>query len=121
MVEVDYHNKPKFKIYGFLSTLAIHALLIAVLLILGFTTPVPPYPEGGGGPGMGIEVNMGNSDEGVGDIKENIETTPENKVEIKNKPEDDSKSKLLTQEVEETPEISVPDKEVKIKKENKRG
>jgi len=119
MVEVDHHNKPKFKIYGALSTIIIHALLIATLLILGFTTPIPPYPEGGGGPGMGIEVNMGNSDEGFGTIQDQTLSVPEKKEENKNQTETENKNKFVTQDVETTPDINVSDKTDKKKKEKK--
>lgn len=45
-------------------TLAFHGLLILFLVFMIFHTPVPPYPEAGGG--SGLEVNFGNTENGMG-------------------------------------------------------
>ncbi|MEI6124606.1 MAG: hypothetical protein WCQ95_13390 [Bacteroidota bacterium] len=45
-------------------TLAFHGLLILFLVLMIFHTPKPPYPMVGGG--SGLEVNFGNSDNGMG-------------------------------------------------------
>lgn len=45
---------------GIIGSVLVHAVLLALLLLLGFTTPLPLPAE------MGILVNFGNSDEGMG-------------------------------------------------------
>jgi hypothetical protein len=45
-------------------TLAFHGLLILFLILMVLHTPIPPYPMVGGG--SGLEVNLGNSDNGMG-------------------------------------------------------
>lgn len=46
-------------------TLVVQGLLFLLLFLLTFKTPIPPYPEVGGG--SGLEVNLGNSANGMGD------------------------------------------------------
>ncbi len=45
-------------------TLVFHGLLILFLVLMIFRTPIPPYPEAGGG--SGLEVNFGNTENGMG-------------------------------------------------------
>lgn len=45
-------------------TLVFHGLLVVFLVFMIFHTPIPPYPEVGGG--SGLEVNLGNTDNGMG-------------------------------------------------------
>ena len=57
-------------------TLGFHALVFLFLFFVVFETPIPPYPEFGGG--SGLEVNFGNSEQGLGDNQSeqlvNVET-----------------------------------------------
>ncbi len=46
-------------------TIGYHGILFLVLFFIILKTPIPPYPEVGGG--SGLEVNFGNSDKGFGD------------------------------------------------------
>ncbi|MGD0711183.1 MAG: hypothetical protein ABR968_08355 [Bacteroidales bacterium] len=48
-------------------TVGYHVLLILFLLFFILHTPIPPYPDLGGG--SGLEVNFGNSEHGLGDNK----------------------------------------------------
>lgn len=48
-------------------TIGYHVLLILFLLFFILHTPIPPYPDLGGG--SGLEVNFGNSEHGLGDNK----------------------------------------------------
>lgn len=52
-----------------LMTFVTHGLLLLLLLFYIIKTPLPPYPAGGG-PGM--EVNLGFSEDGMGDIQPEI-------------------------------------------------
>lgn len=71
--------------------------------MIHFTTPIPPYPEGGGGPGMGLEVNLGASDEGMGfdQLPEPMQV-PDFKASPVSSAEEE---KVVTQDVEETESI----------------
>jgi outer membrane biosynthesis protein TonB len=53
------------KLIAFFATLAIHAALLLLLFLLIIKTPIPPYP---GGETPGIEINFGDSPQGMGDI-----------------------------------------------------
>ncbi|HNW70324.1 MAG TPA: energy transducer TonB [Bacteroidales bacterium] len=53
----------KNEIKGIVGTLVFHALLLICFIFFGFTTPLPLPEE------EGIEVNLGNSDDGMGDIE----------------------------------------------------
>lgn len=67
---MDKNKEKRNRIYGITGTLAFHGLVILLMIKVIYTTPIPPFPEdGGGGPGLGIEVNLGNSDEGMGDVQ----------------------------------------------------
>ena len=46
-------------------TVGYHGLLFLILFFIIIKTPIPPYPEVGGG--SGLEVNFGNSETGIGD------------------------------------------------------
>jgi hypothetical protein len=48
-------------------TIGVHILMLMFLFLKLFSTPFPPDPEFGGG--SGLEVNFGNSDQGLGDNK----------------------------------------------------
>ena len=54
-------KKDKYK--GIIGTVLFHGALLLLLIILGFSTPLPLPGEGG------VEVNLGTSDEGQGDIQ----------------------------------------------------
>ncbi|MFA5780701.1 MAG: energy transducer TonB [Bacteroidales bacterium] len=59
----DIENTDKRLALAF--TLGFHALIFLFLFFVIFKTPIPPYPEFGGG--SGLEVNFGNSEQGFGD------------------------------------------------------
>jgi periplasmic protein TonB len=107
-------NRPLALIITFL----IHGLLFLVLYLIVLHTPIPPYPEGGG---SGLEVNLGNSDEGTGDIQpENITTGNKQYLKETNNSKTDVKAKsdnnnIITQNKEDAPSLySNKNKEVKI-------
>jgi hypothetical protein len=65
-------NTTKFNLIAAGVTILFHGGLILICILYIFHTPIPPFPESGGGGGLGIEVNLGNSDFGLGDVQENI-------------------------------------------------
>jgi len=97
-----------------MMTLINHGILIALLLYFVIETPIPPYPAGGG-PGM--EVNLGFSEEGMGDIQpEKFNPNPNpntNKQQTSNKNQATSNEKILTQNYEDAASIKTNTKENK--------
>lgn len=53
----------KYNTHGIIGTIAFHGLLVLCFLFFGFTTPLPLPAE------EGMEVNLGTSDDGMGDIQ----------------------------------------------------
>jgi TonB family protein len=90
----------RYKFFGAMGSLSIHAVVLLLFFLAMLRTPIPPYPEGGGGPGMGIEVDLGAYDEGMGDIQPDEAAVPDDKKEEQATPEEEEE--LLSQEHEET-------------------
>ncbi len=89
----------KHKVFAMLRTIIVFAIIMLILLWIHFKTPIPPYPEGGGGPGMGLEVNLGSSDFGTSD---NQQTEPINMPDFSSaSPDKQEPEKVLTSDVEE--------------------
>lgn len=92
-------------------TVGVHALLLVALLMIGFSTP-PPLPD----QDLGMEVNLGTSDDGMGDeqpmnpnppaasqpVATPAPPTPSQSEETGNTQE------LATQNEEEAPEVKQP-------------
>jgi outer membrane biosynthesis protein TonB len=122
----DKKQGVKHHLAGLAGTLLFHGLLVFLFITLVFTTPVPPWPEeGGGGGGSGMEINLGNSDDGAGtnqyaDIsipdfvnqKAPEPVAPPAQEEVKS-PVSDAQD-VLTQENEES--VAVPSKPEKTTK-----
>lgn len=79
----------------------IHGLLFLILLFTVMSTPIPPFPETGGG--GGVIVNIGYVDEASGDIQPMSENTTEDpsltNVVTMPSPEE----QFATQDIEESP------------------
>jgi len=87
------------KINGIIGTIIFHGAMILIIILFGFTTPLPLPQE------QGILINFGTEDFGFGDIEpaytdftENQETAPQQEEEA-SKPDDEG---ILTQDFEET-------------------
>jgi len=91
---METQNK-KDRLRGILGTVIFHGILLAAFLFFGFKTPLPLPEE------EGIEVRLGNLDEGMGDL--NVPPPAFNNVSPSNPQSDDNK--MLTQNIEETPQI----------------
>jgi hypothetical protein len=59
-------NKSENKIYGIIGTLLFHGIALLIFYLIVFITPLPPFPEEGGG---GLEVNFGTDEFGSGDVQ----------------------------------------------------
>jgi hypothetical protein len=87
-------------------TVVYHGLLFLFIFFMVFKTPIPPYPEVGGG--SGLEVNFGNSETGYGDnLSEELFPVETQNIS------DDKSDNFITQDGEENPEIA--SKNVKAK------
>jgi len=101
-------------------TIGVHALLLAALVFAGFSAP-PPLPD----QDLGMEVNLGTSDEGMGDEQPLNPNPPSsaapNASTPQNEPapsQDDAATQdIATQDEEAAPEITRPEKPVERPKE----
>lgn len=85
----------KYNTHGLVGTLLFHALLVGCFFLFGFSTPLPLPAE------EGIEVNLGNSDDGMGDIQ------PENPASMDaSSPATDNENVNLTQNTEESASLN---------------
>lgn len=96
-------------------TLAVHALVLLVLVLTGFSAP-PPLPN----QDLGMEVNLGTSDDGMGN-EQPLNPNPPNSGEAsasapQNEPvpsqDASTQEDIATQNDEEAPEITKPEKPV---------
>ncbi len=87
----------KSRISAIAGTILFHAMIVIALLLLAFHTPLPLPGE------EGVEVNLGNSNEGMGDIQPEVpaQATAAASIPNQNKADD----QLVTEETEETPVI----------------
>jgi hypothetical protein len=121
------------KIKGVIGTIIYHLLVLSALLFFGLTTPLPLPGE------EGVEVNLGNSDQGSGVIQqtipEEVSQIPEKKEEVVEKKQEEKvvelppekpivkekivEEKIIQQETEEAPAIIKPEKKKEEVKEEK--
>ncbi|MEZ5083568.1 MAG: energy transducer TonB [Bacteroidales bacterium] len=98
----------RYRYHGIIGTLAFHAVIVLLLILLGFTTTLPLPGE------EGVEVSLGSSDEGFGEIQ------PEKPASVESSaPQPKTvqvKEEIVTQNTEEAPFIESV-KEPKEKKE----
>ena len=100
-------RKDKYK--GIIGTALFHGALLLLLIILGFSTPLPLPGEGG------VEVNLGTSDEGQGDIQPELPAAVESKVSPPPS-SDEPEEEIVTQDIEDAPTIEKPKTEIKKQK-----
>ena len=120
--QVSNNQDTRYKLYGLFGTIVFHTGLYFLLRWLLLVTPIPPFPESPGGGGMSIEVNLGNSDEGMGNIQpdkpavEKIKT-PARPVEVtreaRNVRTKTSGEQILADENGEATKMKVVDKPAK--------
>jgi hypothetical protein len=101
--DTENTNKP----LALFLTLLYHGILLLVFFLVIFKTPIPPYPTVGGG--GGLEVNFGTSANGMGSVQ------PEQYIPIDIKIMEQQAGKasaitskdeqILTQDIEEAPEL----------------
>jgi len=89
-------KRDKNEIKGIIGTVLFHALLLVCFLFFGFTTPLPLPAE------EGVEVNLGYSDDGMGDI-EPVDPFSEQSV---NYNAENNESENITQNTEESANLN---------------
>lgn len=102
-------------------TIAVHALVLVVLFLVGFSTP-PPLPD----QDLGMEVNLGTSDEGMGDEQPQNPNPPSSGEATASTPQAESnpakdntpQQDIATQDEEDAPEVTKPTKPVEPPKEH---
>lgn len=97
MLSNNEQKERKSKIAAIAGTILFHALMLVVLLLLAFHTPLPLPGE------EGVEVNLGYSDNGMGDIQpEQPAESPQAAAKASQNQADDQ---LVTENNEEAPAI----------------
>ena len=90
----------KSKIKALILTLTFHGILLFIFLLMVFKNPDPPMFADS----SGVEVNLGFSDEGTGDIQPLEPTTPTSTQKVsRTAPASSPKEQILTQETEDVP------------------
>lgn len=89
-----------------IGTLLVHALLVLVLFLMAFRTPLPLPGE------EGVEVDLGMYNQGMGDLQPDKPAIPEHSAPPKPHVDESTKSKddVVTQDTEETPSIKTEKK-----------
>ncbi len=98
----------KDKIKGIIGTILVHLLVLLALIFFGLTAPFPPPGE------EGVEVNLGYTDVGMGDIQKDQQAPLQEVTPAEPKTAAKSKDEIITQDNEEAPAI-----EKKVKKPDK--
>ncbi len=98
--------KDKNRRTGILVTIGAHLLLILLLSFLVLEPPFPPPPQ------LGVEVNLGNSNQGMTDIQ------PDNPMEQSSKtnPSSNKIENIATQDSEESVKLKKTDKKTEEQK-----
>jgi TonB family protein len=114
MAEAPEHIEKRNQVLSAMVSLGVHTIIILLMLYWTLSTPIPPYPEGGGGEGSGLEVNLGTSDMGYGAVQpEEINIPKEEPVQPK-QTASGAPEKILTQDFDEEDAIEAsPKKETK--------
>ncbi|MBM3435521.1 MAG: TonB family protein [Bacteroidetes bacterium] len=85
------------KLKGLIGTLVFHGIILLILFLLSFTTKLPLPGE------EGVEVNLGYSDEGTGEIQPYKPAEQESSPQYSNPATDQEKEEeIVTQDTEET-------------------
>jgi colicin import membrane protein len=86
------------------STLVFHALLLLLFILWKIVTPIPPFPEVGGG-GGGLAIDLGYSAEGMGDDNESMAPPPQENTPV---PAAQGNEQLVTDDDPENPALPAP-------------
>lgn len=96
-MESKNRNEDKNRFYAAIGTIVFHLLIVGVLLLSAFRTPLPLPSE------EGVEVNLGNSETGMGDIQPlNLQQLQQ---EVANAKATSSNESYVTENTEDAPTI----------------
>lgn len=104
-----HENNHNDKIRGAVGTILFHAAIVVLLLVLGFTTPLPLPGE------EGVEVNLGSSDMGLGDTQPDQPAMTE-RYTPPPKAVEKEEEEVVTQDTEEAPAMAEVKEKVVDKK-----
>ena len=106
-------NSKKDKTIAAIGTLLVHALILLVLFLMAFRTPLPLPGE------EGVEVDLGLYNQGMGQEQPDKPAIPQQAAPAQPQEDESTKSKeeIVTQDTEEVPSIT-PEKKETPKKEN---
>lgn len=118
MAEAPEHIEKRNQVVSAIGSLAIHSLILLLVFYMKLSTPNPPFPEdGGGGSGEGIEVNLGSSQTGSGQVQPEEIIIPKEEPVPPKHVASNAPDKIMTQDVEDEDAIdAVRKKEVKKNK-----
>ncbi len=97
MLSNNEQKERKSRIAAISGTILFHVIVVIALLFLAFRTPLPLPGE------EGVEVNIGNSDQGMGDIQPEVPAQAMAAAAKQNQSKADEQ--LVTEETDETPVI----------------
>jgi TonB family protein len=101
----------QYRVRGIIGTIVFHLFLVLLLVVFGFSTPLPLPAE------KGILINFGNSDDGMGAEEPRMQDAAPTPQQAKaSKPSEESP---LTQTHEEAPSLPAPKKESTKKEQTK--
>ena len=89
----------------------IHAGIFLLLLLFAMKTPIPPFPESGGG--SGVLVNIGYVESAAGDVQPMSAVTTTEPAVTKSQPTQQVEESFATQDVEEAPVAKKPHEKTK--------
>lgn len=88
------------KVFALATTVLVHAAVVALLVLMAFTTPLPLPGE------SGVEVNLGMYNQGMGNTQPE---KPAKTAETPPAPKQTAKEDVVKQNTEETPAIDEPE------------
>lgn len=101
----------EYRVKGAIGTILFHVLLVFLLIVFGFSTPLPLPAE------RGILINFGNSDDGMGAEEPRPQEASSRPQQAQaSKPQEDSP---MTQTHEDAPYLPAPNKETTKKEQTK--
>jgi len=113
-------EEKKLNIRGLIGTIIFHGIIVLVLLMFGFTTPLPLPEE------QGILVAFGNTEQGHGNteatLAKNVKNNKEKKKTntLKASSVKETTKKILTQDFEDAPSIKSGKNKIKKKRKPKK-
>lgn len=113
---MDSALEKRNKLKALTGTLIFHGIILAIFILIVFHNPDPPMFADN----AGVEVNFGNSEEGMGEVQPEKLSAPDVTPAPKTPPPPKPREQVLTQNTEESPvtareEPKKPVKEVPVK------